>query len=242
MAEAIVYQTIGSDLSESEEPRIAVIGIGGAGCRTVSMIYGSDSRVRTIAINTDRAALQQMRVGLRLLVAKDAELLHQNSSADDGLVITSAAGFDKAVCKAVAGIDLVIVASGMGGHAGTEMTPMVVNLCDLLGIKTTAIAVMPFSFESSDRQLVAADGYRMLHAVCKNLIQVKNDMVLDEPLSSVSDAMDKVNRHIVELITNEIEDSYRVVRDGVSRRSAKLREGADAGSQPLMDAPQVLGF
>ena len=49
----------GNDIEIAVEPRIAVVGVGGAGCNVVSAFSDSLCAVDTIAINTDKDALHK---------------------------------------------------------------------------------------------------------------------------------------------------------------------------------------
>ncbi|MCL1984241.1 MAG: hypothetical protein FWG58_02425, partial [Methanomassiliicoccaceae archaeon] len=48
-----------SNTTVSIEPRMAVVGIGGAGCNVLSDVYWADGSIDTIAINTDKISLRE---------------------------------------------------------------------------------------------------------------------------------------------------------------------------------------
>lgn len=236
------YQDVASDLAVAGDPRIAVIGVGGAGCRIASMLYGSGSRARILAINTDRAALEQTQADVRLFICKEVTK-GQGARGDTVLGRKCAQIHSDEIMAAVKGSDIAIIVAGMGGGTGTGAASVVSELCDRVGVKTAAIAVMPFTFEGTDRQQTAAEGYRALHVVCKNLLRIENDRVLSEPLRSMNEAMETVNRSIVEAVQNEIDDAYKAVRESITRKLAKLRDGGETEDAKVsVDAPQVLGF
>ena len=61
---------IASDIAIGGDPRIAVIAVGGAGCRIASALYERACRADIIAINTDREALQQTSADRRIYICK----------------------------------------------------------------------------------------------------------------------------------------------------------------------------
>ena len=54
------------------EPKISVVGCGGAGNNIVNNIFGSCRKnVQTVAINTDERSLQKVNAHKKLLIGKD---------------------------------------------------------------------------------------------------------------------------------------------------------------------------
>lgn len=53
------------------EPRVVVVGVGGAGCNVVSTFYETMCPIDTIAINTDKAALGKTSADEKLYICKD---------------------------------------------------------------------------------------------------------------------------------------------------------------------------
>ena len=58
----------GNDIEIAVEPRIAVVGVGGAGCNVVSAFSDSLCAVDTIAINTDKDALHKTDADTKIYI------------------------------------------------------------------------------------------------------------------------------------------------------------------------------
>ena len=63
-------QMLPSEKTNTESPRVAVVGVGGAGCNIVSAFAGSGCPVDTIAINTDKDALHRSTADTKIYICK----------------------------------------------------------------------------------------------------------------------------------------------------------------------------
>lgn len=71
----IKKEQIVADLSRSlMEPKITIVGCGGAGNNIVNGLYWSNKNVNTVAINTDEAKLQEIEVHTKVLIGTDVTL------------------------------------------------------------------------------------------------------------------------------------------------------------------------
>ncbi|MCL1904860.1 MAG: cell division protein FtsZ, partial [Methanomassiliicoccaceae archaeon] len=59
-----------SNSTVSIEPRMAVVGIGGAGCNVLSDVYWADGSIDTIAINTDKDSMKRTRSDRKVYLCK----------------------------------------------------------------------------------------------------------------------------------------------------------------------------
>ena len=209
--------TVENDIAVSGDVRVAVIGIGGAGCRIASMLYGKMSRVGVIAINTDRKALEETSADVRLYICKEVTK-GLGTNGDPALGKKCAQIHEAEISSAISKYDYAYIVAGMGGGTGSGAASVVAELCDRAGVKVGAVAIMPFSFESG-RAVKAADGFRALHAICPDIVRVENDKVLSVPgIKGFDEAMDVLNTTIVKTINNAIEDSKVIVRSDIARR------------------------
>ncbi len=206
-----------NDIAVSGDVRVAVIGVGGAGCRIASTLYGKMSRVGVIAINTDRKALEETPADVRLYICKQVTK-GLGTNGDPALGKKCAQIHDAEITAAVSKYDYAYIVAGMGGGTGSGAASVVAELCVRAGVQVGAVAVMPFSFES-DRAIKAADGYRALHAICKDIVQLENDKVLGLPdVRTLDEAMNAMNCVIVKTINNAIEDAKVLIRKDVADR------------------------
>ena len=139
--------TVENDIAVSGDVRVAVIGVGGAGCRIASMLYGKMSRVGVIAINTDRKALEETSADVRLYICKEVTK-GLGTNGDPALGKKCAQIHEAEITSAVSKYDYAYIVAGMGGGTGSGAASVVAELCDRAGVKVGAVAIMPFSFES----------------------------------------------------------------------------------------------
>ena len=221
--------TVESDIAVSGDVRVAVIGVGGAGCRIASMLYGKMSRVGVIAINTDRKALEETSADVRLYICKEVTK-GLGTNGDPALGKKCAQIHEAEITSAVSKYDYAYIVAGMGGGTGSGAASVVAELCDRAGVKVGAVAIMPFSFESG-RAVKAADGFRALHAICSDIVKVENDKVLSVPgIGSFDEAMGLLNSTIVKTINNAVEDSKAIVRNDIARHMDDSSDGSDVVS------------
>ena len=212
----MVYDT---DIEISNEPRIAVVGVGGAGCNVVSEIYGSICSVDTIAINTDKDALHNhTQADSKIYICK--EVLKGEGARGDAVMGKKCADIHKEeIRNALAGHDFVFVVAGLGGGTGTGAATVVIEAAQAQGIKTIAIGINPFFFEGS-RIETAKIGAAHIRAVCENHAFVDNDKILQVmPDLTMDKAFREVNRSIMKFVIDEVDRIGIVFND----ESVKLK-------------------
>lgn len=190
----MVNRMDGQDISGAVGPRIAVVGVGGAGCNVVRSFYESCCPVDTIAINTDKTALHATPADVKLYICKD--VLHGEGTRGDSVIGKRCADIHKAEIRdALSGYDAVFVIGGLGGGTGSGAMPVVIDAAQAQGCMTFAIAIDPFSFEGRDR--IAQEVWNHIRAVCENSIMVENDRMLQVmPDLKIAEAFDEVNASI----------------------------------------------
>ncbi len=226
---------INDDIAVSGDARVAVIGVGGAGCNIVSSLYGKMSRVGVIAINTDRKALEETSADVRLYICKQVTK-GLGTNGDPALGKKCAQIHDQEITAAVSKYDYAYIVAGMGGGTGSGAASVVAELCVRAGVQVGAVAVMPFSFES-DRAIKAADGYRALHAICKDIVQLQNDKVLELPdVRTLDEALNAMNGVIVKTINNAVEDAKYLIRSDIASRmnGSQKESGVISASTPAV--------
>ena len=214
------------------EPRIAVVGVGGAGCNVVSCVYDAVPSAEAIAINTDRDSLRDVRADKKLYICQSVTK-GEGTKGDSVLGKRCAQAHLEEIEGAIAGNDAVFIVAGMGGGTGTGAAPIIAEIARRLGMMTFMIAVEPFSFESG-RADIAKCGISRLKAVCPDTIVVENDLMVSKmPDSSMRVVLHSVNMSIASFIGRKVEtirqclceDFDRIVSD-VIERSAGTQEMA----------------
>ncbi len=160
------------------QPRIRVLGVGGAGVNAVNrMVEAEVEGVEFLAVNTDQQSLQQSTADITLHIG--AEITRGLGSGSDAAVGRQAAMEDYDRVKALLkGSDMIFITAGAGGGTGTGAAPIVARIAREVGALTVAIVTKPFGFEGSRRAEQAEAGIAALAEEVDTLIVVPNNRLL----------------------------------------------------------------
>jgi len=124
---------------------------------------------RTIAINTHAGALHRGNADRKILVGDIQDEPISTNAARRLVVRRSARSAIPGITEAVAGLDMVLLVAGMGGVAGTEISPIVAQVLREQNIFTVGFPILPFDFEGQRRcdiaRLGAAELGRHVHSL-----------------------------------------------------------------------------
>ena len=188
-------------------PRITIVGCGGAGGNTITRlnklgVKGAD----TIAINTDKQALDLVEAGHKVLIG---------SSITRGL---GAGGFPEVAERAaresiheieelIRGSDLVFVTAGMGGGTGTGSTPVVAEIAKKHNAVVTCMVSTPFNVERA-RLVKADEGLDKLRIKADSTVVLDNNRLLEFvpnlPINQAFSVMDQMIAETVKGISETI--------------------------------------
>jgi cell division protein FtsZ len=155
-------------------PRIAVIGVGGAGGNAVNnMIAAGLSGAEFMVANTDAQALEASGAEKRIQLGPNlTDGLGAGSKPEIGEAAAEEAIED--IRAAVAGCHMVFIAAGMGGGTGTGAASVIARVSKEFGILTVAVVTKPFQFEGSRRLRVAEAGIAELRKHVDTLLVIPN--------------------------------------------------------------------
>jgi cell division protein FtsZ len=156
------------------QPRIAVIGVGGAGCNAVNnMIALELEGCDFIVANTDAQTLAASRAERRIQLGPH---LTQGLGAGGKPEIGRAAAEEAAedILDHVEGAHMIFVTAGMGGGTGTGAAPVIARIARERGILTVGVVSKPFDFEGRKRKASADSGIEALQAHVDTLIVIPN--------------------------------------------------------------------
>ncbi len=156
------------------KPKVAVIGIGGAGGNAVNNMVESEIKgIDFIAANTDAQALAQSRAKLKIQLGVEVtEGLGAGSHPDVGRAAAEEA-IDQ-IEDALTGCHMVFITAGMGGGTGTGAAPVIAKAAKAKGILTIGVVTKPFDFEGNRRMKLAEDGIYELQPFVDTLVVVPN--------------------------------------------------------------------
>lgn len=165
---------IGPPASDELRPRIAVIGVGGAGGNAVAnMINANVEGVDFIIANTDAQALNSSAADQRIQLGPE---ITQGLGAGSRPEVGRAAAEETIaeVEKLLEGAHMCFIAAGMGGGTGTGAAPVIAKIARDKGILTVGVVTKPFTFEGTRRMRSAEAGIEELQQNVDTLIVIPN--------------------------------------------------------------------
>jgi cell division protein FtsZ len=189
------------------DPRIVIIGAGGAGNNTINRLYniGVDG-ADTIAINTDKQHLQMIEADTKILVGKS--LTNGLGAGGDPSMGERATEMAQGTIKEVIGdADLVFVTAGMGGGTGTGAAPVCAKIAKEEGAIVVGMVSTPFNVERA-RTVKAEEGLEKLRNEADSIIVLDNNRLLDYvpnlPIGKAFSVMDQIIAETVKGISETI--------------------------------------
>lgn len=155
-------------------PKIAVIGVGGAGGNAVdNMIRLNLDGVTFLVCNTDLQALNQSlclnRVRLGFEVTQG---LGAGSSPEVGRLAAEESIHE--VMGYLDGVHMLFITAGMGGGTGTGGAPVIAKAARERGILTVGVVTKPFHFEGTQRMKAAEKGIEVIKECVDTLLIIPN--------------------------------------------------------------------
>jgi cell division protein FtsZ len=168
----------GESASPTGQPRLRVVGVGGAGVNAVNrMVEAQIEGVEFVAINTDLQSLQQSTADITLHIGQTLTRgLGSGSNPDLGRA-SAMDEYDK-IKALLKGSDMVFITAGAGGGTGTGAAPIVARIAREVGALTVGIITKPFGFEGTRRKDQAERGIQALGEEVDTLIVVPNNRLL----------------------------------------------------------------
>ncbi len=175
-------RTMSAKREESKhiQPKIKVIGVGGAGGNVVKrMIEEGLTDVEFYVVNTDQQALNKplkatpVQIGVSttqgLGCGADAEIGRKAAEEDR-----------EKLHSIVADADAVFIVAGMGGGTGAGASPLIAAIAREQGALAVGIVAQPFNFEGQRRIKKAEQALQELRGSVDSVVVVSNQQLLDE--------------------------------------------------------------
>lgn len=165
---------IGPPVVDELKPKIAVIGVGGAGGNAVANMIGAKVEgVDFVVANTDAQALNASPAEYRIQLGPD---ITQGLGAGSRPEVGRAAAEEtiEQVKAALSGCHMCFIAAGMGGGTGTGAAPVIAKAAREMNILTVGVVTKPFLFEGSRRMRSADSGITELQQHVDTLIVIPN--------------------------------------------------------------------
>jgi cell division protein FtsZ len=168
-----------NDVEKVDGIRIKLVGIGGAGCNTISRLASQGlNGVITIAANTDVQHLEMIRAHHKIVLGKNATRFRgSGGDPEKGRMATEEC--EEEFRNLLSDADIVFVMAGLGGGTGTGGAPVVASVAKELGAIVISVATLPFKFEGNVRKRIAIQGLQKLKEVCNTVVLIDNNKLLD---------------------------------------------------------------
>lgn len=246
-------------------PKIAVIGVGGAGGNAVNnMISSNLDGCEFIVCNTDAQALNnslsedKVQLGVNVTGGLGA-----GSKPEIGQAAAEESLED--VLRFLDGANMVFITAGMGGGTGTGAAPVIAKACRQQGILTVGVVTKPFHFEGVHRMEQAERGIAELQQYVDTLIVIPNqnlfrianekttfaeafkmaDGVLQSGVRGVTDLMVRpglVNLDFADIKTAMMQMGKAMMGTGEATGDKRAVEAAEAAiNNPLLDDVSMKG-
>lgn len=156
------------------QPRILVMGVGGAGGNAVNnMVRAKLIGPTFIAANTDAQALEHSSADSKVQLG---------ISVTQGLGAGSVPAIGKQAAEEsieeiksiLKDTNMIFITAGMGGGTGTGASPVIAKLAKEMGILTIGVVTKPFMFEGITRMQTAEEGLNTLEQYVDTLIVIPN--------------------------------------------------------------------
>jgi len=230
-AQEEAVRTDDEDFDQFGDPRIVVVGCGGAGNNTINRLHNIGIEgAETVAINTDKQHLDMIEADDKILVGSNlTDGLGAGGDPDIGKKATEKA---RATLKneVLKDADLVFVTAGMGGGTGTGSAPVVANIAKDVGAIVVGMVSMPFRVERA-RVKKAEEGIDELSHHADSIIVLDNDRLLDYvpnlPIGDAFSVMDQIISETIRGISETITQPSLINLDYADMRSI-MEEGGVA--------------
>lgn len=250
-------------MQEIAKPKIVVLGVGGAGCNTVSNLAMSSiarEEVTFIAANTDQQALNQCSPGTVKIAIGGRITKGLGAGADPAKGAEAARESRDEILKIIADADMLFITAGAGGGTGSGAAPEIAKFAREKDILTVGFVTSPFDFEGVKRRQIAEVAISELqHQVdCLLVIHNQNLITTSSKNLTIKEAFAQVDKILYDgvrgivntitktgLINTDFQDVKRVMKGrmstvifGVGRASgenAGIKAMEMALSNPLLD-------
>ena len=170
---------------------VAVVGVGSAGIRIVSLLSRKPLSVdKYVFISCDKEDFSTVEQNDALLVESPVD-----QKLTPAIARGLALGHVGRIKDAIGGSKLVFIVAGLGGATGSGLAPLVASLAGECGAATVGVAVMPFDFEKK-MKFYAGVSLRRLRSSSRGVLVIDNDVLMhsspdDSTLATLYDSANK---------------------------------------------------
>ena len=181
-------------------PRITIVGCGGAGGNTITRLNKLGVKgAKTIAINTDKQALDLVEADKKLLIGGNITRGLGAGGFPD-VAERAARESSREIEELIKDADLVFVTAGMGGGTGTGAAPVVAEIAKKHNAVVTCMVSTPFNVERA-RLIKADEGLDALRVKADSTVVLDNNRLLEfVPNLPINQAFSVMDQMIAETV------------------------------------------
>lgn len=181
---------------------IKIIGVGTAGLNLIAQLAKRALPGATlVAVNTDTKSLAASPASEKISLATKTS--RAQTGGDPERARAAAEEHAAKLKAACAGADAVFIVTGLGGGAGSGISPVLARIAREAGALVLAFVSLPFDFEGNRRQRQAQQGLEQLKTAADGVICLPNQKTfkLIDGKTSVVDTFKLANELLVEGVT-----------------------------------------
>ena len=181
-------------------PRIVIVGCGGAGGNTITRLNKIGVKgAETIAINTDKQALDLVEADQKLLIGGNLTRGLGAGGFPD-VAERAARESSREIEEMIKGADLIFITAGMGGGTGTGTAPVVAEIAKKHNAVVTCMVSTPFNVERA-RLIKADEGLDHLRIKADSTVVLDNNKLLEfVPNLPINQAFSVMDQMIAETV------------------------------------------
>ena len=163
-------ETPAAEIKPEPDRTIKIVGIGGAGVGLLDALAGGEfAGTHLVAISTDAPSLAASAATVKIhLETKLLRGLGTGGDPERGKAITEE--HFATLKTACAGADVVLIVAGLGGGAGSGISPVLARAARETGALVLAFVTLPFACEGNRRQQQAQQSLEQLRSVADGVI------------------------------------------------------------------------
>ncbi len=214
---------------EFGQPKIMVIGAGGAGCNAVNRLaHMGIAGAQLVAINTDKQHLSIIDDNITKILIGKSVTRGLGAGGYPEIGAKAAEVSRTALEEVLAGVDMLFISAGMGGGTGTGSAPIVAEIAKAQGAIVIAMVTYPFALEKA-RTLKAEEGIETLRRIADTVVVIDNnrlvELVPNLPIQDAFKVADELVARTVRGITETITQPSLINLDYADVRSVMVGTG-----------------
>src|SRR5437868_3174368 len=223
--------------------RLRVFGVGDAGIQVIELLMadGMDP-AQFVALNADGPGLENSAAIHRLRL-ETKRLRGLGSGGDPERARQAAEEKQSELQKLCEGVKVILIVAGLGGGAGSGITPVVARIAKASGALVLVFVTTPFDCEGNRRQTLAEEALQQLHESADGVIRLPNQKIfkLIHENTTVLDTFKITNRLMADgldgvsrlvslrgLIEIHLSELCRVLQEGHSESTFAVAEASGA--------------